>query len=177
MRIVAVFVLLSLTVALGQEGEATPSFPESWAGTWRGPIRIVNADGRSQEVPMEFAVAPTDDPNRFQWKIRYGDQAVRNYELVAIDREKGRYEVDEKNSIVLPALFLDGELISVFAVSGNRIVARYRKTGDTVRISMLSTTAEAVGATGGEGRVPPVYGFDVRSVQTAEMTRVEQKEK
>lgn len=112
----------------------------------------------------------------------------RPYELVEKDASKGQWEIDERNSIVLPAQLLGDVLWSCFEVQGTTIHVAYRPVfsqgaeGEVVGIDVEMTSfqgANAVktgGGTVGEGEnkqtVPTVMGHRIASLQTARMTRV-----
>jgi hypothetical protein len=122
---------------------------------------------------MELEVAPTDEPDRWHWRIRYGVQPVRDYELHVVDAGKGRYLVDERNSIRLPATLIGGELVSSLAVAGSRLTAVYRRDGEGLEFRIAVTSAEPAGVTGGEGPVPEVSYYEARSLHRAVLRRGE----
>jgi len=158
-----------------EDEKAEPEvFPRSWAGTYRGTLDVVGAGGKKQSVNMEFRISPTEKPERTSWVIGFEGQPKRNYELVTVDAEKGEYQIDERNSIVVPARLLGDELVSVFAVSGNQLVARYRLDGEKLTFEVTMWRQEATGSTGGKGGVPVVTTFDPQNVQRAVLGRVEE---
>ena len=169
------FLLLACERAVepSEPAEAPPpvSFPDGWVGTWRGEIEISGA--HAQRLPMELVVGAEEPPGRFAWTIVYGDQPPRQYALVVDDRERGRYVLDEGNSILMPARFLGGELICVFAVMGNRLATTYRVEGDDLHMEIIVSSRVAMTTTGGQGRIPTVDVFDVSSRHRARLTLVE----
>jgi hypothetical protein len=131
-------------------------FPASFIGKWKGEIRITPYEGEEQRLPMEMYIAPRETEGRWRWAIRYGTQPLRDYELRVLDAEKGRYEIDERNSITLPAWQTGGELISLFSLSGQLLTTRYRVEGDRLHFEVLVTKTAPTAVTGGEGQVPAV---------------------
>ena len=159
----------SATVA----AEADVPFPQSWYGTWKGTLAIHAATGVRQTVPMELWVGATDDADRTQWTIVYGEGATRQerpYELVTLDAAAGKYEIDEKNSIHIPSTFFGKSLVAHFSVGGGWLVSQYRLEGDTLTFEILSGRAQG-GETGGEGAVPVVGWKPVGGYQRATLTR------
>jgi hypothetical protein len=148
------------------------SFPDSWIGKWRGKLDVWGGDGKRQTLHMDFEVAKTDEPDRYRWVIQYQGQPKRNYELVVRDAEKGQYAIDEKNTIVIPAQYVAGDLISVFSVMGNHLAFRYRMVGEEIVLDVIMTKVAPTGKTGGEGRIPTVSHYGVRNVQRATLERV-----
>lgn len=171
--------LLALFLALAAaetapEPEKPGEFPAGFLGLWEGELSIRAAGGddhKARRVPMTLAVAATDAPDRWEWRIRYDDQPERRYHLLAVDAAAGRYAIDEGNSIVLPAIRFGDELISDYAVAGNRLVIRWRTSGESVTFSAVVTPAAASGRTGGREGVPEVETFAPAAVQSADLRR------
>ncbi|MDJ0521635.1 MAG: hypothetical protein QNJ90_06110 [Planctomycetota bacterium] len=147
-----------------------PSFPMSWRGVWQGTLKITPPGGKQAETRMFIAIRPTDDPKRWEFRLGYGQQPQRKYELVVRDAAKGRYAIDEKNGIVLPATYADGELFSYFSLNGSILLARYRLVGDFLHFDLTQTRLAPDVKTGGQG-TPEVGGHDVRVVQRAVLRR------
>ena len=157
------------------EAEAAPktvlTFPESWFGVWSGTLTITKPGRKVEQTKMLIAIRPTDDPKRWEFRLRYGkEQPQRRYELVVRDVATGRYAIDEKSGIVLPATYLDGELFSYFSLGGNLLLARYRLVGDFLHFDLTQTSLTPDEKTGGEG-VPEVGGHYALVVQRAVLRR------
>lgn len=172
-RLVTVAALAALAAVpfLASAGEEPVGFPASWEGVWKGDLVIERAGAARQVVPMSLVVKPTEKPDRWAFRIRYGEQPERPYEIVVVDVEEGRYDIDEGNSIVVPSRLVGGELVSVFEVSGNRIAARYRREGEKLVVDILMSGADATGTTGGGNGVPEVKVFAPLTVQRAVLAR------
>jgi len=152
---------------------AKKAFPAGWAGTYRGKLEVVGADGKRQTLNMEFIIAPTAKKDRVRWVIGYEGQPKRNYELVTLDAAKGLYKIDEKNSIEISAQLIGDELISIFAVTGNQLVARYRLIDrNTLAYEIIMWKQQATGMSGGQGGIPVVTTYSPKNVQKAVLTSV-----
>lgn len=177
-RIAIVAGLLTSLSPLAPAAAPTP-FPHSWVGEWRGPGGSTPAEGDALRFEMRLRIAPTDDPDRFTWTIAYitTDRAdERPYELVVVDAEKGLYEVDEKNSIVLPARWIDGGLYSRFDLGETALVAGYRVEDigterERMVVEIVTTDGADAPTTGGENGVPTISVPPVKAVMRAVMTR------
>lgn len=149
------------------------AFPESWLGAWEGELTNAKPAG-TPDAPgvskMVVVIARTDDPTRYDFRLRYGGQELRLYQLVVRDAQTGQYAIDERNGVVLPATYLDGELFSYFSLGGNLLLARYRLDGDFLRFDLTSTGITPDVETGG-GDVPAVGGHYVQVVQRALLRR------
>jgi hypothetical protein len=149
-----------------------PGFPASWRGTWKGKLTQATPGGPARPATtMEIALEPTDSEGRWRFAIHYGGQPVREYVLGVRDAQVGSYEIDEGNSIVLPATYIDGELFSWFSMNGDLFLARYRLVGDTLLFEMTQTSLTPSSRTGGKDRVPEVGGHAVHVVQRAALRR------
>lgn len=185
--VIAAMALPSLTLvplAFGDEpkkfpGIAEASFPQTWAGHWKGDAELVRAGGANIAFKMELIVKPTDDPARWTWTIVYDGAAGRQeraYELVVKDAATGSFQIDERNGIVLEARLLGGTLYSTFEVQGTRLHTRERIEDagtDRARLIVEITTWQAAVAqeTGG-GDAPPVQTWAVSSLQRATLRPV-----
>lgn len=159
------------------EPEAT--FPMTWFGSWEGPAQVIRPGRPAMDFTMGMEIGPGPTPGTFAWTIIYdgaGNRQERRYELITRDAASGRYAVDEKSGIVLPATLIGGSLYSQFEVEQRRITATYRldtsKTGAAeLVIEMLTTDAANPEKTGGEAVVPVVTASPALVVQRAVLTR------
>lgn len=187
------------SVQATSEVKSTPAakFPEDWVGHWRGEARAGGPGTRpAASFVMELIVQPMEqktpsDARRWTWTIVYdGSQGrqERAYVLIEKDRERGQYVIDEGNSIVLDAVFLQGGLYSHFALEQVELSSAYRlmnfgAADERLMLEILTHRPGAGTKTGGgviEGtqqRVPEVTTFGLISLQRAEMTRQTTKAK
>ena len=163
---------ISCIVNLGFAQEKTELFPESVLGIYKGKLYIDTPRGK-QEIDMEFHIQKTDVANRFDYKLVYSGKP-RNYTLVVKNREKGLYEVDENNGIILPARFANNILYSFFEVQGNLLSSRMSFSNDQLDFEILFTAIKNKVTTGGTSKeVPEVIGYPISVVQKAVLKKVE----
>lgn len=151
----------------------TLSFPDSWQGEWQGELEIFNATGKVQSLPMELHILPLEDA--WTWTIIYGEDkeaGKRAYELHEIDKSKGLYFIDEKNTIKLEAYLLGGKFYQRFEVMGSLLMTSTEKVSeDELRWEIISGKLEPVSTTGGqefEGEeIPPVNAYGINVFQRA----------
>ncbi len=114
------------------------------------------AGGGKQNFSVQLVVSPSQSPDRWTWQITYNGAAgksVRDYELVAIDESKGRYVLDEKNGIKLPATLFEDSLHFHFTVSGQTLWSRYRlvtKDETVIEYEMVTASGQDAKTTGTE---------------------------
>ncbi len=188
-RTCAIAVVTTFIAALAASTqEAAPSkgpvFPADWVGHWSGPAALIAPGRPDRDFVMELIVKPTDDPARYQWTIIYaeanGTKQERAYELVVRDAEKGRFAIDEKNGIIIPATHLDGALYTSFEVQGTRINTReklehFATPDELLSVEMISGSSENAEPSGGKDAVPEVRSVVPRSLQRATLKRVAEK--
>jgi len=162
------------TTASEESHNTSMKFPDDWEGDWKGTLEIFNAEGKQQDVPMELLIHPTDSADRWQWTIVYGVDSIRQerkYELIIVDAEKGHYQIDEKNSIIIDAYLINGEFISHFSVMGSSIITRDRIVGDKMAYEIISSRMKTPITTGGEENVPQVDTYPITVTQRAMLSR------
>ena len=144
------------------------TFPDDFAGTWRGTLNIHNAPGAPrQSVGFTLEIGDTPDEHGLPWRLTYEGQPTRDYRLQTIDAEKGAYLIDERNGITMPAHFLNDTLISRFTVSGQTLLTRQQFFPDRIEHEILAGSSAA--ATDGVG----VQGLRVTGLQRATLRLVE----
>lgn len=95
------------------------NIPKDWEGHWLGDLSIQYPGGQQKNTQMKLEILPTDSVNIWAWNIQYGENDKRNYLLKLKDIQKGLFEVDEQNGIVLKEVLIQNKLFSVFEVSGS----------------------------------------------------------
>lgn len=156
--------------------ETEKPFPQNWYGKWRGTLSIYNNQGKAQDVPMEIHVEPTDSVNRYKMALVYGEAEkmdIRAYELVTIDVEKGHYQTDEKNTILLDDYYFSGVLYSRFEVMGNLLLTRIEKRNKKLYFEVISGEAKPINTTGGDeaNKIPNVNSYNIFVSQRAELVK------
>ncbi len=154
-------------------------FPESWLGHWRGEA-TAGDPAHPVRFTMELKVDATDRPDRFQWTILYDGPAgrqVRPYTLLVKDRQRGEFQIDEGQGIVLEARLFNGVLCTEFQVENTRITSRDRlldagQPTERLVVEMVTSRVDAATATGGHEGVPAVLTWRPQSIQQATLRRI-----
>ena len=171
-RLAVILLGLIASAARAETPATQPAFPQSWLGKWAGDCAAHSAGGRVMNIRMELTVAATAKADEFDWTITYIDgekRQDRRYALIAVEPDKGRWKIDERNGIVLLATLLGETLVSVFDVQESRLVATYRRAGEAIEFGIV-VVPEKPTKTGGDG-VPEVNGFEASAVQRAVLVK------
>lgn len=153
-------------------------FPYGWVGVWKGELQIFRPEGLQQAVPMQLHILPTDSTGQYSWTIIYGPDTPdnrRNYLLNTIEREKGHFQIDERNSILLDAYFFNDTLFSRFSVMGSLLLSSYEMRNGQLVFEIISGSLTPIRSTGnstvdGE-EIPVVEAFPVGVMQRAVLVR------
>ena len=159
--------------------QSEKSFPESWLGNWTGELEIYGPRGVMQTFPMALNIQATDTAGIFTWEIIYGEgekRDVRPYVLKIVDAEKGHYQVDEKNSIILDSYWLGEILVDIFSVNNALLVTTAELVEDDVLLwQIISGNLDATSVTGGEmvegEDIPEVVSYLGPRMQRARLKR------
>jgi hypothetical protein len=140
--------LLSLSPLYSQNHH---SFNESdWLGTWKGTLRILYPSS-VQELPMTLEIAKTSTPDRYSWKITYGESPKtieKNYFIYAKDIEKGQWILDEDNSILLDVYLTDNTMYTLFEVKGSLLNSIFTLDGNNLMFEVLSSKSDTPNISG-----------------------------
>ncbi|MEN8125068.1 MAG: hypothetical protein ABFR32_08040 [Bacteroidota bacterium] len=159
---------------------AQDSFPESWVGNYKGDLSIYSVDSVRMRLNMELKIAKTTNDSIFKWTIIYdfkGKKDSRAYELIVVDKLKGIYKIDEKNSIVIDAYLHNNKVFtSFFKVSESFIIATYTKEKESLIFEIIASKSNPVSITGntkqGEEEIPEVETFPIDGRQKATLIKV-----
>ena len=153
-------------------------FPIDWLGIWKGNLEIYNTGGKLQTVPMSLEIKTTRDTLQYDWLIQYsigpnGDH--RKYTLTVVNPEKGQYQIDEHNGILLDASLINNELVSIFKVLNNQLISTYKLEGNNLIFEIIIHEADPSKSTSdtlvnGE-KVPLVQSYQPTLTQKAVLTR------
>lgn len=161
---------------IGQHSnENSPTDPlEKWMGNWQGTLQIYNHNGLTQTVPMQVRNFYTDTIGTYGWYLIYGDveTGTRAYYLKTVDKEKGDYIIDEKNSILLQAQLIHNKMISTFEIQNNLITSIYTLLEDgkmefEIFFSDTQSIAESGNTLFDEEEIPLVKSFPIGGYQKA----------
>ncbi|WP_288954612.1 hypothetical protein [uncultured Polaribacter sp.] len=162
--ILSILLLFSVSVISCQEKK--DQFPDNALGIYKGDLIIMSTKGK-QTIPMEFHLQKTDSVHKFKYVLVYNG-SPRNYTLIEKNKEKGIFEVDENNGIVLPTKYADNILYSFFEVQGNFLSSRLHFKKDTLDFEILFTKTKNKVTSGGLSKeIPTVYGYPISTVQKA----------
>ncbi|MBC6994302.1 hypothetical protein QWY85_09745 [Neolewinella lacunae] len=171
------FVLVLAPASAPAQTADLPAFPTDFVGNWRGELRIFNASGQVQAVPMELLIQPVND-STYTYTIIYGtdrEAGKRDYYLVRGADGPHHWICDEKNSLLLDGYYLGGSYRSVFTVQGSYLLANLEHRGDALEYSIQSGSTTPVRSTGGapvDGEdIPVVEAFRVGGYQAATLRR------
>ena len=150
------------------------NFPDSWFGEYEGNLEIYAVDSIGMQLKMKLGIHPTEKDSVYQWIITYdfkGKADVRFYELKIIDSQKGQYQIDEKNSIIIDSYYRYGILTSYFEVNKSVIIASYKKENDSIIFEIIAANSVPISETGGttlnKDEIPTVYSYPVTGRQRA----------
>lgn len=157
-------------------------FQDAWCGRYEGRLEIFTKGKMVQSLDMALDIGPLVKDSLWTWQIEYHTDRgldLRAYELVAVDREAGRYQIDEKNGIVLDAGLSGGKMISHFSVMGSWIVASYAfrvadaGAGGEVVFEIIAGSVAQKRKTGGlSEEIPEVESMPVGSYQRALLVKI-----
>ena len=170
-----VFVSVSPILLFGQNS----LFPTEWTGRWKGELHWWQGNSAEpKKVNMELVIEPTDSTDKYTWQIIYGKASEDNrpYILLAVDKEKGHWVIDEKNGIILDQYLIANRLSGSFTVQKSTIINNYWMENDSLVAEFYSMGASPVSTTGkGNDEIPLVHSYKINSYQRAVLKRVEKK--
>ena len=154
---------------------AQESFPQNWLGHYKGDLLIYDADSVRIKLIMELSISKTNVDSLFDWSITYdfkNKKDVRAYSLVLVDRTKGYYKIDERNSIEIDSYLHNGNILtSFYKVEESYIIASYTKIEETIVFEIIAGKSTPISTTGNqmvnEEEIPQVDTFPVNGRQKA----------
>ncbi|WP_372795612.1 hypothetical protein [Lutibacter sp.] len=165
--ILVVFFLLSLNVV------AQETFPKSWEGNYKGELQIFGVDSIHMKLEMKLNILQKSD-SIYQWKIIYnfkGKEDIRDYELLLVDKTKGIYKIDEKNTIIIDSYYKTEIFTSFFEVMDSFIISTYTKENKDIIFEIIASDGKTPTITGNskfkDEDIPEVKSYLVNSRQKA----------
>jgi len=153
----------------------TYAFPKEYVGTYAGNLNIADVTGVLQNVPMELIIAPTEDPKKFSYTLAYivsKKRDERKYTLIIVDQEKGLFDLDENNGIVLRANYMRQTLFSTFEVNNRILNSSVEFKNDGRVFFNIIVTEKANPRKTGSGKIP-VTSYNTIVIQKAALRKVE----
>lgn len=151
---------------------AAQTLPAEWEGLWKGTTVRALATGEKEEIPTELHVQPLPGGGDARtWKIVYGGQEARPYEISPVPGQPGRFVVDEKNGLLIDQQLVGNTLYALFLVTTNLVSARYEHLGDGIEVELTMFDAREPRKSKLTGGEIEVSSYRVRSVQRGTLTR------
>jgi len=171
-----VFVIFNCSLVNAQQ-----SFPDSWLGKYEGELMIYGVDSVKMKVHMNLDILKKANDSIYDWTLTYdlnGKKDVRDYSLVVIDKQKGHYRIDERNSILLDGYLHNKNVFtSFFKVSNSFIIAMYTKKENTIQFEIISGDGEIFSESGNtiqnQEEFPKVISYLVNGRQKALLYKVD----
>ena len=151
------------------------AFPKEYVGTYAGNLNISDVTGVLQNVPMEIIIQPTDDPKKFSYTLVYivsNKKQEQKYTLIVVDPEKGLYDLDENNGVVLRANYMRQTLFSTFELN-NRILNSRVEFNNDGRIFFSITVTEKTDARNTGNDKLKVVSYNTTVIQKATLRKVD----
>lgn len=149
-------------------------FPDSFLGTWKGPLNIYKGDSVVRTVTAMLEVYPADS-GRWDWIITYGDSGEdrRHYMLLPIDTAKGHWAIDENNGIVIDMFVTGNKVTSLFSVEGSMIQISYWIDGEDMMMELFVHPEKELSTSGkGTEESPTVKVWKFTGYQLARLKRM-----
>ena len=150
------------------------SFPQNWLGKWSGTLEIYQGPTIAQTFPMSLEISTTDSAHIWNWVIIYGLDSpdVRRYLLVEEDVEKGKYVIDEQNSILLGADLFGNTLCCRFLVNHSLLLINYHFEESSLRFEVFAGPDNQGNKTGEQVEsVENIESWFLQTRQQAVLTR------
>jgi len=175
------FKFIVLFVMMGTSTYAQNVFPESWLGNYKGDLNIYGVDSIKMKAKMNLDIVKTPNDSIFDWTITYemkGKKNIRAYSLIVVDRSKGHYQIDEKNTIIIDGYLHNTSVFtSFFKVSESYIIATYTKQENEMLFEIIAGKGTPVSTTGNtkqnDKEIPVVYSYLVNGRQKAVLRKEE----
>ncbi len=170
------FILFLLMIFSSIIGFSQKQFPADYQGIWKGELSIYSGTRILQKTMMQLTIQASEIDSVYIYRLQYGEgdgADVRNYQLNILDQEKGVFEIDEKNSIVLPAQQFHNKIVSTFIVEGNMIQFVYNLFDDKIQVEVFSGPHDPANFTGAELEVPTVSLLKTNIYQVCDLRKVE----
>ena len=171
-------VIIAAVLASVSVAAQSKSFPESWAGNWKGELNWYKTGTQEpKKINMELriqAIHTPDSLNAWTWQIIYGSETEDNrpYKLVQKDTAGIHWAIDENDGIVLDQYWVGNKFSGAFTVQNSTIINSYWMEKNKLIVEFYNVSAKPVATTGkGTEDSPKVDSYKVGSYQKAILTR------
>lgn len=170
------FILFLILIFTSNSGFSQKQFPADYEGVWKGELSIYSGTRIVQKALMQLTIQSTDVDSIYTYQLQYGEGPgadIRNYQLNILDQKLGSFEIDEKNSIVLPAQQFHNKIVSTFIVEGSMIQFVYNLFEDRIQVEVFSGPHDPANFTGAELETPTVGLLKTNIYQVCDLRKVE----
>lgn len=171
--IICAIILCFLYSVLPLKGQV--NFPDDFLGEWSGNLDIYSGNRLIKKVNMSLFIDSTVTDHTYIYNLVYQganeEPDTRNYLLVVVDRELGKFKIDEQNSVELPMQLFGRKLISSFVVEGSLVYFLYTLLDDKIMVEVISGPYEQATYTGEQMGVPQVGIINNQIFQTGVLQR------
>ena len=137
-------------------------FADRCEGTWQGMMYMYHQNSNRDSLNVSLEVERLPQENSWKWKTSYEakpEKIIKDYTLILVDAEKGRYIIDEGDGIKLDCYQYDQKLYSTFSVNESLLTATYEIRADSLLFEV--TSGERGEATGDS----TIFNYSVQHVQ------------
>ncbi len=152
--------------------EAQADFPAKWIGIWSGTLQMLPNSELQPEIEVSLQIEKSNEAGTYIWKTTYKTPTglvVKDYLLRETDAEKGLFEMNEQNGILIPSSFLGNELWSLFEVGGVLLTAIYQFSPESISLTISSARRADEMRSGGvilnNDSIPVVISYPVYAIQ------------
>lgn len=164
--------ILTILMLFIAEYSTAQDFPTSYKGSWKGSLEIYKPSGEiGLSVPMELII-DSITPTNWQWKTIYNNTDVRDYNLNIIHKEKGHFQIDEKNGIVLESRLFGNKLFTSFTIEGFTISDTYLFKPESIEFELISSDQNFNTISGNKDEIPLVVSHTNQAYQKAILKKV-----
>lgn len=170
------FILFLIFIFTSNSGFSQKQFPADYQGVWKGELTIYGGTRILQKAMMQLTIKSTEIDSVYTYQLQYGEGSgadIRDYQLIILDQEKGVFEIDEKNSIVLPAQQFHNKIVSTFVVEASMIQYVYNLFDDRIQVEVFSGPYEPSHFTGAVLEVPTVSLLKTHIYQFCDLRKVD----
>ncbi len=174
----SIILILIFFVSFTAEGQSR-SFPESWAGNWKGELSWYKTGIKEpKKVNMELRIHEVHSPGSavsWTWQIIYGSESEDNrpYNLIQKDSTGIHWAIDENNGIAIDQYWVGNRFSGAFTVQNSTIINSYWMEKNKLMVEFYNISAKPVTASGkGTEDSPNVDSYKIGSYQKAILTRL-----
>lgn len=162
--------MLIVNIAIAQTGNSL--LPQEWLGKWKGELKIVTFKGE-KTIPMQLTIQPLAAENRWKWFVEYSegkDKMEKQYELYY--KEKGKYVLDEKDSVLIEMSLLDNTIYSSFTTQKVMLFSYYSLRDSKLYFEVISSNMKEPTKSKSDTEKTEVESYPVYAIQKGVLTKI-----